>query len=343
MKHILFFFAGALLGASASGQLPGGSTFETENDDPARLFVVTDPMGFGWWPADATSYDPVFLTDYDDYYVPDVSGGPPALAFQKAGADLIQSVIFETPGQSGSNTLRNQPLTFFSFDDATDPGETFDGFFESEYFGVAWGGDIAGDTVFTWRIETGGQPFTVLHWWNHGLNEFQRMTATLYNANGEVLASGNTYFNWPGNENGNVGFTSFIEVNPTGEGDFVIVENQGQNVGWRATAVFLREDDEPPPHNPYPLDGGATGVQDDPVFGAIEVLTPEVGMMDWLGLVWFAEYPWIYQAGTGWWFHAGGSHDAAMILWSPDSGWVQIESAWVGWMWSVNESEWQQL
>lgn len=299
--------------------LPPDSTLETVNDNEALVQVLTDPMGFGWYPGDAESWENVHLTDFADYLVAS-NASAPGLRYEKAASALLSLEEIFMPELSGANSVRGQPLTFFSFDDGAD--EFFDAYAEFDYFGVSWVGGATEDSFMRWRVDAGRQPYQVVHWWNHGLNDRQVITATLYAVDGTPRASGSSDFKWPGNANGNYGFTSFITVHPVADTDYLIIENRGTNVGWRATAAYFLENEEPPAYSLYPLTAGDDGYQVDDVFGRIRVETPELGHSDLMGSLYVGDYPWIYQVGIGWVFHYSGTAFAGMYLYSPSIGWI---------------------
>jgi hypothetical protein len=327
-------------GLSALAQvLPHGSNLVNEDSDAGLVQLVTDPMGFGWYAQDATTWESTYLTDFADYLVAKNDGGDPGLRYEKAGASILELEEVNLVSQGGSNALRNQPLTFFAFDDGAD--EFFDAYIETDYFGVSWVGDSAGASSMRWRIHAGADPYQVIHWWNHGLFDQQRVTATLHGADGAVRATSTTEFSWPGNDGGNIGFTSFISVNPVAADDYLIIENQGTNVGWRATAIFFTEVEEP--YSLYPLDTAFEGTYTDPVFGPIRAIDAAIGDSSFLGLVHAGHYPWIYHYRHGWLLHLSGDHETGLILYSPSLGFMHTRSADQGYFHAYNGGLWDSF
>jgi len=322
--------------------LPPGSTLDTTSDNPSRLELVTDVMGFGWWPADAEAWENVHLTDFVDYPLPSsvFSTTAPELRYEKAAADVLSLVEVNMVDLGGSNSVRGQPLTFFSFDDGAD--EFFDAYFEVDYFAVAWVGSAEPVSSMTWRAEGGAQPYQVIHWWNHGFGDQQTITATLYAADGSVRSSGQSVFVWPGNSNGNIGFTSFISVYPVEATDYLIIENKGTNVGWRATAVYFLEDSGND-YSLYPLNPDSEGIHTDEVFGSVRVFSPEWGDSELVGPIQVAAYPWLFHAHAGWLMHVSGDFMSGMYLYSESLGWLYAQDALDGHAYRYATREWVNL
>jgi hypothetical protein len=316
--------------------LPEGSTLETQDENSNLVQLVTDPMGFGWYTQDATVWESTYLTDFVDYLVAKNDGSDPGLRYEKAGASVLSLESVNLVGEGGSNALRNQPLTFFSFDDGAD--EFFDQYIETDYFGVSWVGDLEGLSSMSWRVDGGGDLYQVIHWWNHGLYDEQHLTVTLYSADGTARASSASDFLWPGNDGGNLGFTSFITVYPVAADDYLIIENQGTNVGWRATAFYYPEIDEP--YSLYPLEATVEGYHFDDVFGYLYVYDNTLGLSTYLGNVFVQSYPWLYQFPLGWLYHLSGDYESGLYLYSPEMGYLFTLGSYGGYYYRYDTDSW---
>jgi hypothetical protein len=191
-----------------------------------------------------------------------------------------------------------------------------------------------------WRVDGGGSPYQVVHWWNHGLYDSQTLTVTLFTADGTPRAESLSTFSWPGNDSGNTGFTSFISVNPVSGDDYLIIENKGTNVGWRATAFFQEVVE---PYSLYPLAATQDGYHFDDTFGYIFVRGPGEGRSTFLGDLYVAGYPWIYQYAVGWLYHVAGDYTGGLYLYSPSLGYLFTVGSYGGLFYSYGDDTWRSF
>lgn len=184
------------------------------------------------------------------------------------------------------------------------------------YWATSWiGDDPGGNAVWEFRVEVGADSLEVWHWWNHGLGDTQTLTATLFNAAGSSLVSEVVYEH---NTTAFSQYTSIINVTGTTEGDYMIIEHKGTNVGWRGSAVLASE--------------GVGPV--DPDYGQFDSydITDGFAMTgDWLGDVWVRDtFPfvkidslgtWAYSVGD--WLHIDSFEGTTMVMIDEgDNGWA---------------------
>jgi hypothetical protein len=180
----------------------------------------------------------------------------------------------------------------------------------------------------------------VIHWWNHGLGQKQTLTVTLHSADGTPRSSSTSVFLWPGNSGGNTGFTSYITVHPVEASDYLVIRNNGTNVGWRATAVYYLEESG---YSLYPLEPTIQGYHYDDIFGFLFVHDASLGYSVFMGNLYVAAYPWIYQFPTGWLFHAGGAFPSGLYLYSQAMGWLYVNGNYGGFYYQYDPGQWRNF
>lgn len=185
------------------------------------------------------------------------------------------------------------------------------------YWATSWiGDDAGGNATWEFRVAVDADTLEVWHWWNHGLGNYQLVTATLYNSAGDelvketVMEHSTTIFRQ---------YTTIINVTGSAAGDYMLIEHQGTNVGWRGSAVIA----------------SSTGPV-EPEFGPFTDYPRESGFADtgdWLGHVFIeGTYPYVYIANLRTWAFASS---AWLYLFSTDnfsmtevspggSGWVHL-------------------
>lgn len=291
--------------------------------DGRSVSVATDVFernlpgsAFGWTLREDHIESPTDFVDFGimaavDWIIPNNAGalGPGVLdrmAAERARIDALEPTGFS---QSGAHHQWDAEIVPFLFDNAELIGSAP----EEGYWATSWiGDDPGGNAEWIFRVEVDADSLQIWHWWNHGLGDYQLVTATLYDASGtelatrEVMEHTTTIFRQ---------FTSVIDVSGGAEGDYLEIKHRGTNVGWRGSAVLGDIDTGPGP---------------DPDYGIFNEFTVEGGWAltgDWLGPVYVDAFPWIYindmeafgySLGDWIWLHDAAAH---LIVEAAD-GWV---------------------
>jgi hypothetical protein len=289
--------AGALL-AAASLQ---GLTLEVQQ------MLDGQPLPSGYQQVDdgieAAEVLNVSADPFVDYLIPNNSGSA-GITAQKDGGQYITSSDVDTFGGANNGTDPDKWHVVFEWDDGTPLP------FGTDFYGVTWGGWSADDvTTLTTRVDLATtDEVTVYHWFNDGWNYADGghnvlsghvLTVTQYNADGTQVATQSETIPSGGAE-GMFGdhrkfCSSIITATATAAGDYLIITNEGGNVGYKGTAVAL-------------LGGGSA------TWNGYDV-GPD-GWVDtgaWMGMVNVTADPWIW------------SLDLSNYIYVPvDSGWVYI-------------------
>jgi hypothetical protein len=280
-----------------------------------------------------------------DYLIPNNSGSAGVVAGRTGGPYIQDTTVSELTG--GANSLAN-PDRFQVVFEWSD-GEPLP--FGADHYGVSWGGWSASETAsLTTRIQfPDTDPVRIYHWFNDGWNyanhdllEGHNLTVTLYDSGGtpreqftEVLPSGGAEDIFGDHRQF---YTARIDVSGHAAGDFLIIRNEGGNVGFRGMAVS-RGEAAPDPALQYAE--GQWG--DDPRFGPLFglgggwVISPAFG-------VFHDRYPWIYSPRHGWLLDPRASVIAdGLYLMSPDLGPLWVTASRGGWFWIHAESRWERF
>lgn len=239
---------------------------------------------------------------------------------RKIGTPLIQ--MLGTSGETftqGSNTF-DQMQVYFTATDAEILGVEIGDL--GIHFGVSWLGSNDGTGTLSWRIAVDTTSLMVFHWWNHGSGfRSQTFRVTLFSEAGEIRQV--EEFSHEGES-----FATYLsEVLITGSapGDFVIMEQQGHNVGWRGTMVVML-DDGSGPEGPVPGEW---------------VETDSLGDIYYYGANWW----WspvlataiLHTNDTDWFFHP----ELGWLSMAAGSGGLAAETG--GFFFSVNQNNWLWL
>lgn len=225
-----------------------------------------------------------------DYLIPNNSGSA-GITAQKDGGMYITASNIDTFG--GANNLITPDIlqVVFEWSDGTPLP------FGSEFYGVTWGGWSADAvTTLTTRVDlASSEEVTVYHWFNDGWNYADGghsvlsghvLTITQYTAGGTEVASETTTIPSGGAEDffgdHRMFCSSIITATATAAGDYLIITNEGGNVGYKGTAVALL---------------GGSGGQ---TWNGYDV-SPDgwVDTMDWMGMVNVTSDPWIWSLDLG--------------------------------------------
>lgn len=244
-----------------------------------------------------------------DYLIPANSGSPSVIA-TKEGAAFLSEENSTVDGLDGTNNLidPDRYQVVFEWTDG-DPLP-----FAEDFYGVSWGGWSASESrSLTTRVDLASEaPITVFHWFNDGWdytnhNELDGhiLTVTHYSSDGTEIATWSDSFMSGGAENifgdHRQFYASIIEVTRNAEGDYLIIENIGANIGYKGTAVAILEDEEPvEPTEWAGFDIGADGWVDTG---------------DFMGMV----YPiqdYVYVANLQGWVYLPESHVSAEGAWT---------------------------
>ncbi|MCD8481443.1 MAG: hypothetical protein LR015_01425 [Verrucomicrobia bacterium] len=160
------------------------------------------------------------------------------------------------------------------------------------FWATNWlGDDPGGNATWQFRVEVGADSLEVWHWWNHGLGNVQTVQATLFNAAGQPQLNETVYAH---NSTIHRQFTTILNVSGAEEGDYLIIEHKGTNVGWRGSAVIG-------------LDSGPV-IPDVNPFEEFELVDGYADTGDWLGYVYVeGTFPYVYiHSLNSWAFSAAG-------------------------------------
>jgi hypothetical protein len=269
---------------------------------------------------------------------------------------VIDWTVAEHRGTAGVYDLKATDdfvITFdgFSGSDNFEGGHRFDnaqvffGYTEGVNFNVPRDGGVAFATSFNGAddgearlgltIDVDDRNLFIYHWWNFGYGTFENLNVTLHSADGSELTSTSYEFNEAkANEIGldlpagqsyySVNFTSIIEVQGTADGDYVVVENIGTNVGWRGTAVATERFDIEQPFEP--------GWVEDSRLSWIYQLSPDIAYSLTMGYLYDYESEWVYQYTHGF-FYVPTDADIfdGAYLYGVDYGYVFVKVSNGGW------------
>lgn len=269
---------------------------------------------------------------------------------------VIDWAVAEHRGTAGVYDIKATDdfvITFdgFSGSDNFEGGHRFDnaqvffGYTEGVNFNVPRDGGVAFATSFNGAddgearlgltIDVDDRNLFIYHWWNFGYGSFEDLNVTLYAADGTERVSTSYTFNdtkaneiglelLPGQDYYSVNFTTIIEVQGTAEGDYVVLENIGTNVGWRGTAVATERFHEAPAFE--------VGWVEDPRLDWIYRITPEFAYSYTLGYIQNYAQDWIYQYTHGlFYIPQTGSIKDGVYAYSIDYGYAYVKISNGGW------------
>lgn len=265
---------------------------------------------FGWVDRNAHLAEPSEMVDLDlmgaiDWIIPNnVSAFGPGV-FDRKETDTPRIEAFEPTGfsNSGAHHQHDNPIVPFLYTDGELTGASPD----EGYWATSWiGDDPGGNATWIFRVEVGADSLEIWHWWNHGLANRQTVTATLFNAAGEVLLTDivrehtTSIFSQ---------YTTIINVTGTAVGDYLLIEHRGTNVGWRGSAVLSSGGIVPPE-------------PDYGVFDAFPIVDGYALTGDWLGNVWVRDtFPFVkietlsaWAFSHGEWLYFYGMEELTMVM-----------------------------
>jgi hypothetical protein len=169
-----------------------------------------------------------------DYLIPNNSGSPGIAAAKASGSFITASTVADLGG--GANSGDDWQVVFDWTDG--DPTETGD-----DFYGVSWGNWSGTETV---TLETqidlvqDGE-LTIYHWWNDGWDYSGEatlpghfLTVSHYDASDNLIdefAAAYLGGDFP------QFYATSVTISRQAEGDYVIITNEGHNIGYKGTAV----------------------------------------------------------------------------------------------------------
>jgi hypothetical protein len=256
--------------------------------------------------------------------------------------------VFTFEGFSGSDNFEgghrfDDAQVFFGYTNGVNFNVPRDG---GVAFGTSFNGADDGEASLQIRVDVGNRNLVVYHWWNFGYGSFENLNVSLHSEDGTELASTVYAFDTsnaaelgldiaPGADYYSVNFTSIIEVQGSADGDYLLIENIGTNVGWRGTAAATERFHEEETFEP--------GWVDDPRLDCIYMITPDVAYSYSLGYVYNYSQDWIYQSLHGLFYvPPGSSIEEGAYFYGLDYGYAFVLSANGGWFQYApfGESDW---
>jgi len=238
--RITLIAGGLLAAASLQAVTLKVQKFEAGKDLPAGYQDVTAGI-------DAGAVIKLSADPFVDYLIPNNSGSAGISARKDGGLYISASNIDSFSGaNNGTDPDKWHPV--FEWEDGTPLPFGFD------FYGVTWGGWSNTDvTTLTTRIELPtADTITVYHWFNDGWNYANGghtvlaghvLTVTHYNASGATVDSKSVTLPSGGAESffgdHRQFYSSIITATRAAEGDYLIITNEGGNVGYKGTAVAL--------------------------------------------------------------------------------------------------------
>jgi hypothetical protein len=288
---------------------------------------------------------------YLDYLVPNNSGSTGIAAQKMGGAYIEDSTVselgssFGTGGANKSNFAPDWYRPVFNWSDGTPLP------FGSDYYGVSWGGfsDSVVATLDTQITFPDSNAVRIYHFFNDGWNygthvslDGHHLTITQYSSGGaikdqffESLPSGGAEDLFG---DGRQFYTAIIDISGQAAGDFILIRNEGANVGYEGTAV-ARGEEPPAPALEY---AEGTWTQDS-TFGYLYgvsgnwIYSP---VMQFL----YEVYPWVYSPKHGWLADFQVSPiQVGLYLYSPQLGLLWVENSAAGRFWIYAESRWDSF
>lgn len=283
---------------------------------------------------------------YVDYLIPN-NQGTSGITAQKQGGQYITGSNAADPGGGflGANNYPDPDRWHVVF-------EWTDGLplpFGADYWGVShsgWSATQVSNLITRIDLPT-TEEVTIHHWFNDGWNYANGghdtltghvLTATHYAADGSVIDTREATLPSGGAEqffgNHRQFYFASITATATGEGEFLIISNQGANIGYKGTAVALL---------------GESG--DDTWYGYNVLESGDVDSGTWLGWINVVNDPWIWSYSLEKYLFIGDNSGWVFIL-DPLSGengegiWhgsAILESgdvdtgAWLGWVNVIND------
>jgi hypothetical protein len=295
--HLMTLAGGLLAAGTASALTLEIQNFGEGEPIPAGYQNVTDGV-------DAEAVINVSSDPFVDYLIPSNSGSAGITAQKFGGEYITSSTAAEMGGNNGGANSLIDPDAYqvvFAWEDG-DPLP-----FGEDYYGVSWA-NWGADTVATLetRIELAAEEeVTVYHWFNDGWNYADgghnvlaghNITVTQYTADGTEVSSESAVLSSGGAESffgdHRQFYSGIIKATRTAPGDYLIIENEGGNIGYKGTAVALLGDT-----------GGNTGPGD---FSDYELVDGWVDSGSFMGWVYVESHPWVFPLALDKWIYAGG-------------------------------------
>jgi hypothetical protein len=337
MKHLNYFALATLvpaLGLTAqSVTILENQLFQPGNNDLGEAF--------GWStktdkdiPDDNKPTEPVEPTvDLDDPAVIDWMTAEHRGTAGVYDLKATDNFVLTFQGFSGSDNFESghrfdEAQVFFGYTGGVNFNVPRDG---GVAFGTSFNGADDGEAALHIRVDVDDRLLYVYHWWNFGYGDFENLNLSLHSADGTELDADGFEFNTqiapslgldiaPGADYYSVNFTTIIEVQGTAEGDYLVMENIGTNVGWRGTAVATSR-----------LDGGTSfepGWMEHAQLGPVYAFTREVAYSPVMGFVHLYGNRWIYQFDHGYFqLPSAGDIMQGAFLYSMSYGWTYVDAA----------------
>lgn len=281
---------------------------------------------------------------YIDYLIPNNSGAPGITAQKEGGQYIVDSTVAELTG--GANSLSGVPDIYhvaFEWSDGSPLP------FGSEHYGVSWGGWSANETVnLITRINLAStQPLRIFHWFNDGWNYFNHsldghnLTITHFDSGGNIVEYFEAVLPSGGAEelfgDHRQFYTVIIDVQAISDGEFLLVQQAAGNIGYKGTAVAIREGGLPDPVLQYTP--GAWS--DDPILGQLYGYGDKWIYSPALGVIYDA-YPWLFLQQTGWVADFGLAMNLAngIFLYSAAHGVIWTSADSIGQYYLFDEARW---
>lgn len=288
---------------------------------------------------------------YLDYLIPNNTGSTGITARKIGGPYIGDSTIAELGSAYGDGGANKSD---FGPDWYRPVFEWFDGTplpFGTDYYGVSWGGwsNSVAAVLETQILLADEAPLRVIHFFNDGWSygshaslDGHHLTITHFGQDG--LQKDQFFVSLPsGGAEDLFGdarqfYTALIDISGHAAGDFLLIRNEGGNIGYMGTLVA--EGEEPPP--PPPAMDYTTGEWTrDSRFGwlfgyAVEnwVLSPVMGSF-------YDAHPWLYSPNQQWLFdYQLGSMDDGLYLYSPVHGTIWASAAYGSWFYVFASDSW---
>lgn len=285
-----------------------------------------------------------------DYLIPNNSGSPGITAQKAGGSYLVDSTVAELSGGANKLTNPDKFQVVFAWQDGTPLP------FGSDYYGVSWGGFSASESVtLTTRIDLASEdPLRIYHWFNDGWDytnhvflDGHQLRVRHYDAQGNVLAELEEVLPSGGSEelfgDARQFYTATIDVKRGAPGEFVLIEQEAANIGYKGTAIALRQE-EPEPDG-WLIEVGQSN--EDRLLGVTYGLDDGFARSSVLGFFSYPTEPWLYQPHYGWLvipeqpgrdISVGG-----VFYFSPDYGYLFVHADAQGWFYSYRYDVWDHF
>jgi hypothetical protein len=316
---------------SDDGPIPAGYQNVGDGIDPAETIYL--------------SQEP-----FVDYLVPNNSGTAGITAQKDGGEYIAISTVGEFTGGANNGSNPDKYHVVFEWEDGTPLP------FGVDYFGVSWSGWTASEVAtLTTRIDLPSpDEVTVFHWFNdgwdygvdgsgHDILDGHVLVITHYTEQGAEVDTFTTELSSGGAElifgDHRQFYSTIITATRTAPGDYLLIQNNGGNVGYKGTAVALLGGGGPT--------GLLVGEWNNTLIGEVYGYSPDWGYSPFMGEVWITDSSWVYQSETGW-SHvtsvAGGFNGGtAYWLYNSDLGWLYTVDTFDGQYWDFGAGEYRNF